>query len=65
MKPREVVAFHGWCVWGFGARAGTGVAASDDWAAASALAAALARAAAAFVSSFWRQQYLYLRPEPQ
>ena len=62
-KPREVVAFHGWCVGCFGARVGADVAASDDRAAASA--AALARAAAAFASSFSRQQCLYLRPEPQ
>src|SRR5207253_1845518 len=49
-KPREVVAFQGWCVWGFGARVGADVAASDDRAATSA--AALARAAAACASSF-------------
>jgi hypothetical protein len=64
MKPREVVAFQGWWVSGFGARFGAGVAASDDPAAASA-AAALARAAAAWRSSFSRQHCLYLRPEPQ
>ncbi len=63
MKPREVVVFQGWCVWGFGARAGADVAAPDGLAAASA--AALARAAAACRSSFSRQQCLYLRPEPQ
>ena len=62
-KPGEVVAFHGWRVWGFRARAGGAVAASDDRAAASA--AASARAAAACTSSFSRQQCLYLRPDPQ
>ena len=62
-KPREVVAFQGWCVWGFGARVGADVAASDDRAVASA--AALARAAAACALSFSRQQCLYFRPEPQ
>jgi hypothetical protein len=61
-KPREVVAFQGCCVWGF-ARVGAAAVVSDDPAAASA--AALARATAAFVSSFSRQQCLYLRPEPQ
>ena len=63
-KPREVVLFHGCCVWGFGGRVGGGfVAASDDRSAASA--AALTRAAAASASSFSKQQCLYLRPEPQ
>ena len=63
MKPRAVVPFQGWCVWGFGARVGGAATASDDWAGTSA--AALARAALAVVSSFVRQQCLYLRPEPQ
>src|SRR6266849_5118225 len=62
-KPRDVVAFQGWCVSAFGARLGTDVAASGGRAAASA--AALARAAVARASSFSRQQCLYLRPEPQ
>ena len=29
-KPREVVAFQGWSVRGFGARVGADTAASDD-----------------------------------
>src|SRR5437879_13752727 len=62
-KPREVVAFQGWCVCGFGARVGAIVVASGDRAAASV--AALVRAAAASAASLSRQQCLYLRPEPQ
>ena len=62
-KPREVVAFQGWCVCCLGARGRADVVASDDGAAAAA--AALARVAAARASSFSRQQCLYLRPEPQ
>ena len=62
-KPREVVVFQGWWVWGFGARLEADVVTSDDCAAASA--AALVRAAVACASSFSRQQCLYLRPEPQ
>jgi hypothetical protein len=45
MKPRAVVAFQGWFVCGFGARAGFEAAASAEDVGASA--AALARAAAA------------------
>ena len=63
MKPREVVAFQGWCVSGFGARAGAAAAASG--ASAVSWTAASARAADAWAASFSRQQYLYLRPEPQ
>ena len=59
-KPREVVAFQGWCVWCFGARAGAGVAVSAGSAAASA--AALARTAAASALSFSRQQCLSCGP---
>jgi hypothetical protein len=62
-KPRVVVVFQGWCVWGFGARVGAEAASSDGRAAASA--AALARAVPACTPSFARQQCLYLRPEPQ
>jgi hypothetical protein len=50
MKPREVVAFQGWCVWGFGARVGAGVVTSGDSGAdsgAEAAAEALARSTAA------------------
>jgi hypothetical protein len=61
-KPR-VVAFQGWCVSGFGARAGAEAGASGDRTGTSA--AALARSALAARSSFSRQQCLYLRPEPQ
>ena len=63
MKPREVVAFQGWCVSGFGARAGAAAAASG--ASAVSWTAASARAADAWAASFSRQQCLYLRPEPQ
>lgn len=63
IKPREVVAFQGWCVWCFRAGEGVDVAALDDRAAS--CAAASARAADARASSFSRQQCLYLRPEPQ
>ena len=62
MKPRVEVAFQGWSVWGFGARLGIELAASFGTGVS---AAASARAAAVSVSSFARQQCLYLRPDPQ
>jgi hypothetical protein len=60
-KPRRAVAFQGWCV--CGDRVGVEGAALE--AGTGAVAAALARAAVASASSFWRQQCLYLRPDPQ
>jgi hypothetical protein len=63
MKPRDVVAFQGWCVSGFGAR--TGAAAAASGVAAASCFAASARAADASAASFARQQCLYLRPDPQ
>ena len=63
MKPRDVVAFQGWCVSGFGAR--TGAAAATSGVAAVSCFAAPARAADAWAASCSRQQCLYLRPEPQ
>src|SRR4051812_18980354 len=63
MKPRDVVAFHGWWVWDFGARLGAVVSVSGE--STGSLAAASARAADACVASFSRQHCLYFRPEPQ
>jgi hypothetical protein len=63
MNPRVVVAFQGWSVCCFRGRVcGGGV---DSAAGTGSCEAALARAELASASSFDRQQYLYLRPDPQ